>query len=157
MDAAVIGALIPIIAIVGGFTVAIASIMAKSRVRELQIRERIAMIEKGLVPAPEVDPAGFDRAMGRYDRRGWPGYSAAGRHRRAGIILIGVGIGMTLLIGLPKGSFRQGLGVGGFLAILGFAFLISSLFDHTDRITPSDPASPPSPPSPRISGPGEGH
>ena len=39
------------------------------RMRELRIRERIAMIEKGLVPPPEVDPAGFDRAMGRYDRQ----------------------------------------------------------------------------------------
>ena len=26
------------------------------------------MIERGLVPPPEVDPHGFDRAMDRYDR-----------------------------------------------------------------------------------------
>ena len=36
--------------------------------RELEVRERIAMIERGLVPPPEVDPRGFDRAMDRYER-----------------------------------------------------------------------------------------
>jgi len=50
--------LIPIVGILGGISVAITSIRAGARLRELRIRERIAMIEKGLVPAPEVDPVG---------------------------------------------------------------------------------------------------
>jgi len=57
--------MIPVVAIIGGISVAITSIRAEARLRELRIRERIAMIEKGLVPSPEVDPRGFDRAMGR--------------------------------------------------------------------------------------------
>ena len=43
--------------------VAIVSTIAKGRVRELEIRERIAMIERGMVPPPEADPAGFERSL----------------------------------------------------------------------------------------------
>ena len=59
--------LIPITAIIGSFVFIIIKTLAKARVRELEIRERIAMIERGLVPPPEVDPRGFDRAMNRSD------------------------------------------------------------------------------------------
>src|SRR5947199_9368028 len=127
----VVGALIPIVAIVGGITFVIVKVLVASRVRELEIRERIAMIEKGLVPSPEKDPNGFERAMGRYDRHGFPTrFGAAGRHRRAGIVLIGVGVGLTILIGLAGGEpLSTAIGVGGFIAGLGAAFLISSLFE----------------------------
>jgi hypothetical protein len=42
--------------------------LSRARVRELEVRERIAMIERGLVPPPKSIPRGFDRAMHRYDR-----------------------------------------------------------------------------------------
>jgi hypothetical protein len=118
--------LIPIVTIVAAFTYAIIQSMNKARVRELEIRERIAMIEKGLVPPPEVDPRGFDRAMTRYDRAQWT--TSAGRHRRAGITLIGVGVGLMVLIGL-SGSPDEGFAVGGFLCVLGIAFLVNSMFE----------------------------
>ncbi len=83
--------LIPIIAIIGAFTTAIVATLSRARVRELEVRERIAMIERGLVPPPEVDPRGFDRAMDRYDRYSVPrppappqrGRHADGRRLRA--------------------------------------------------------------------------
>ena len=87
----IIGPMIPVIAIVGAFTYAIVQSMHRARVRELEIKERIAMIEKGLVPPPEVDPSGFDRAMKRHERLDWT--AGAPRHRRAGITLMGVGFG----------------------------------------------------------------
>src|SRR3989442_9202492 len=122
-----IAVLIPIVAIVGGITVAITSLMAKTRVRELEIRERIAMIEKGLVPPPEVDPHGFDKAMDRYDR-----YSvrAPRRHRSAGVTLMGVGFGIMVLIAFAGESPSSAVGVGGFLVIIGLAFFLNSLFDN---------------------------
>ena len=127
MNPGVIGALIPVVAIVGGITVAIISMMAKTRIRELQIRERIAMIEKGLVPPPEVDPSGFDRAMNRHERIDrTPG---APRHRRAGITLMGVGFGLMLLIAFAGHDRASAIGVGGFLVVLGAAFFINSLFE----------------------------
>jgi hypothetical protein len=124
--------MIPIVAIIGGISVAITSIRAQSRIRELQIRERIAMIEKGLVPPPEVDPGGFDRAMQRYDRP----YSRARRHRSAGVTLVGVGLGAMLLIGLLTTSPRMGVGIGGFLVLLGIACLVNSAFESRSPSLP---------------------
>jgi Domain of unknown function (DUF6249) len=127
--------LVPIVAIVGSFVTAIVQSLARARVRELEIRERIAMIEKGLVPSPEADPRKFDQFMERldhYDRVRYRDYPSArhhspSRYRRVGFILIGVGVGLMLLIGVQ--SPRQGIGVGGFMACLGLAFFLSSYFD----------------------------
>jgi hypothetical protein len=146
--------LIPIIAIIGAFTYAVVQTLARARVRELEVRERIAMIERGLVPPPEVDPRGFDRAMDRYERYR---ERSPGRHRRAGVTLMGVGFGLMLLIGVAGDSMSSGIGVGGFLVIMGLAFFINSLFENrrddyppaTARptATPLTPSSPiPEPP-----------
>jgi hypothetical protein len=124
--------MIPIVAIIGGISVAITSIRAQSRIRELQIRERIAMIEKGLVPPPEVDPGGFDRAMQRYDRP----YSRARRLRSAGVTLVGIGLGAMLLIGLLTTSPRMGVALGGFPVLLGIACLVNSLFESRSPSLP---------------------
>jgi hypothetical protein len=134
----IIGPLIPIVAIIGAFATAIVNSIQRARIRELEIRERIAMIEKGLVPPPEVDPRGFDRAMHIYDRVSIRS-NAASRHRRAGIVLIGVGLGMMVLIGF-SGAPDEGFGVGGFLAVLGLAFLINSLFElrHPPALPPAN-------------------
>jgi hypothetical protein len=137
-----LGILIPIIAIIGWVVYAIVSAVTRARVRELEVRERIAMIEKGLVPPPEVDPRRFEERMSRatptyeYDRYRYRTY----RHRRGGFTLIAVGIGLMVLM-FP--SFR----VGTFLLILGVFFLISSLFDSPRPPRPGyDP--PPEPPRP---------
>ena len=57
-------------------------------------------------------------------------HRAPGRHRRAGITLMGVGFGLMMLIGVAGGARHEGSGVGGFFVILGLAFFINSLFDH---------------------------
>ncbi|HZR23136.1 MAG TPA: DUF6249 domain-containing protein [Vicinamibacterales bacterium] len=152
-----IWALIPIIAIIGGIATAIVGTINKARIRELEIRERIAMIERGMVPAPEVDPHGFDRAMSRMDTFVDRSHrSAPERHRRAGVILMGVGFGLMVLIGFAdRGrNISEAFGVGGFIVILGAAFLVSSLFgapppsQMTSGPTPSPrPPAPPAPPA----------
>ena len=53
--------LIPIVGTICTFAYIIVLTLSRARVRELEVRERIAMIERGLVPPPEVDPRGFDR------------------------------------------------------------------------------------------------
>ena len=137
--------LIPIVAILGAFTYAIVGALSRARVRELEVRERIAMIERGLVPPPEVDPRGFDRAMDRFDR---VRERAPGRHRRAGVTLMGIGFGLMVLIGAAGDSPSAGVGVGGFLVIMGLAFLINGLFDtRYERSVGARPAAPASRPS----------
>ena len=120
--------MIPIIGTICTFAFVIVLTLSRARVRELEVRERIAMIERGLVPPPEVDPRGFDRAMHRYDRQ--QRYKSPGRHRRAGITLMGIGFGLMMLIGVAGDSMNAGIGVGGFFVIMGLAFFINGYFDH---------------------------
>ena len=146
--------LIIVVAILAGCTVAIVGTLARNRVRELEIRERIAMIEKGLMPSPEVDPRGFDQAMAAQDRFAYRArrHRPSGRHRRGGIALMGVGFGLMVLITFADGDVRHGLGVGGFLVILGLAFLINGLFESRDwPEMPPASAGPPTPSRPTTS------
>jgi len=50
--AGVVWVLVPVVAIVGGIASAITATISRGRVRELEIKERIALIEKGIVPPP---------------------------------------------------------------------------------------------------------
>jgi hypothetical protein len=142
--------LIPIVAIIGGITAGIVASISRGRVRELEIRERIAMIERGMVPPPESDPDVFDRRMQSIDvlQRG----HVAPRHRSAGVILIAVGLGLAVLLTFAGGVPEQGLGVGGFVVILGVGFFVNSLLSHQPLPTrPSSPR-PNEPPVPPASG-----
>ena len=142
---------IPIAAIVGGITVVVVGIIMKTRVRELEIKERIAMIERGLVPPPEKDPQGFERAMSRAARPGeesddWDYYSrtrSPRRYRSGGVTLMGVGLGLMVLIGIAGGSPETGVGVGGFLVILGLAFFVNSRLEKDHEPSRPSGSSPP--------------
>jgi hypothetical protein len=131
-----LGYLIPITGIIGLWAFMIIRSLARAKVRELEIRERIAMIEKGHVPAPEVDPRGFERAM--VDRDYYRG--GAYRFRRAGTTLIGVGLGLMVMITFAGDNPRTGIGVGGFLVMIGLAFLANGMFDR--RPIPESPSRP---------------
>ena len=116
--------MIPIVAIIGGITVAIVSTIAKGRVREMEIRERIAMIERGMVPPPEADPAGFERSLRSVE--GMQYRHSGRRHRSAGIVVMSVGFGLMMLIAFTSGEVNVGIGVGGFLVILGLGLFVAS-------------------------------
>jgi len=143
---------VAIVAITAWMVITVTRIISRNWVREMQIRERIALIEKGLVPPPEVDPAGFDRVMKRYEGDPWQRRHSPGRHLRAGIILIGVGVGVMLVIAAGSGSIRVAIGPGGFLVALGLAFVLIGLFDSpvlsANSSTPP-PSSAPAPPDTR--------
>lgn len=131
--------MIPIVAILGAFAYLIVMTLAKTRVRELEIKQRIAMIERGLVPPPEADPRGFEHVMNRLDlaTKLSDRSSRANRHRRAGITMMGIGFGLMLLIGIAGDSPEQGIGVGGFLVIVGLAFVVNGWFEG--RAVPDAP------------------
>jgi hypothetical protein len=121
---------IPIVAIIAWVTYGIVATLSRHRLRELEIRERIAMIERGLVPPPEKDPSGFDLAMKVYDQRRSEretyGRRSPGRYRSAGVTIMGVGFGLMLLIGVAGDSPDAAVGVGGFLVVMGLAFVVNS-------------------------------
>ena len=140
--------LIAVVGIVGVFTYSIVRSIASARVRELEVRERIAMIERGLVPPPEKDPQGFDRAMNRYDRLRdqyddgdwYPRRRATARYRTAGVTLMGVGFGLMLMISVAGGAIEAGIGVGGFVVVIGLAFFVNSWLSRDD-VPPRPPSS----------------
>lgn len=138
--------MIPIVMIVAFWAYMVVHSLAKTRVRELEIRERIAMIEKGLVPPPEVDPRGFDRAMAHYERRAGAPY----RHRRAGITLVGVGLGLVVMIAFAGEAPQKAVGIGGFIVLLGLAFVVNSVLEQRQsdalNIKGDGMSAPPSPP-----------
>jgi hypothetical protein len=70
-----------------------------------------------------------------------------------GIVLMGIGFGLMLLIGLEEGPER-GIGVGGFVLVLGLAFLISSFVDSPQRTVSHDRPSTSTPPVPHSTSPG---
>jgi hypothetical protein len=131
--------LIPITTIVSVFAFVIVRTVLRARVRELEIRERIAMIERGMLPAPEVDPRGFDRAMRRLERREYR--YGSGRHRRAGVTMMGVGFGLMVLIGFTANDASVAIGVGGFLVVIGIAFFVNSLIDGGSPDSQQPPSS----------------
>jgi len=151
--------MIPVIAMLGGFIYLIVRTVLRNRVRELEIRERIAMIERGMVPAPEVDPRGFERAMAQHQtvvmRR-----AAPTRSRSAGVIFMGMGAALMFLIGFAGGEPGVAIGVGGALIIIGLAFVINGQMgggrelQTVERyVTP--PPIPPAANSPAASQPGQ--
>lgn len=139
--------------VLGGFVIIGLALHNRQRMRELVMRERIAMIEKGLVPPPEVDPARFDR-FDRLERlmaiRSRMNASGS-RHRSLGIMMIGFGLAFIVLLTFAGGVPGAGIGVGGALIILGGAMFANGLMlSHTgapESATPAAGAPPQEPPS----------
>jgi Domain of unknown function (DUF6249) len=110
--------------IVAGVVLMIAAMHNRRRLREMEHRERLAMIERGVVPSPEADPAAFEAATGfaggaqDSDDRGQ-------RYRTAGVLLIGFGLGLIFVIGVAAGAPAVGLGIGGAWISLGAASLLN--------------------------------
>jgi hypothetical protein len=131
---------IPLVAITGGLINAAIAIHHRARLKEFAIRERIALIERGISPPPEMDPAAFDREW-EAQHAGPAGESSSAKHQTAGVILTGVGVALALLISLTSREPAVGIGVGGAIAILGVAFLINSrLAAHDARREGREPA-----------------
>jgi hypothetical protein len=113
-----------------GLGVAWLAVHGRQRMRELAYQERIAMIEKGLVPSPETDPAGFDALMA--PRR--PGVKAI-RYRTGGVILTGLGLALTVLIFFVVPEIRGiALGVGGAVTVFGLTILANGLLLASDDV-----------------------
>jgi hypothetical protein len=119
------GEWIAVVAIGAWAAIVLYRIYLAGRTRDQAHRERLAMIEKGLVPPPETDPQRFDAMM---DWRGR--YGARGQHsRRTGIILLALGLAFSLTGYMQIGSIRMGGTAGVLLIFLGVAFLLISVFE----------------------------
>jgi Domain of unknown function (DUF6249) len=109
--------------IFAGIAVLWMAMQSRRRFREMEHRERLAMIERGLVPSPESDPLAFERSLPS-SRTGSP---VSARLRSAGVILIGFGLALTTLIWFAAEAPRIALGVGGAFAMIGLAFIANAM------------------------------
>jgi hypothetical protein len=138
--------------ILGGVALMIAAMMNRRRFREMDHRERLAMIERGVLPSPETDPAGFESGAR---------FSAAEpdtgvRYRTAGVLMMGLGLGLAVLITFSAHEPGIGIGIGGGWAVLGAAsllnyFLIAKREQDRSAIRRWTPPRSPHPPEPPAS------
>jgi hypothetical protein len=98
-------------------------ISARRTLRELEIKERVALIEKGLSPPPELLPTGSVEGVNSPATR-------ADRYRTAGILFVGLGLALMLLLGAAANIPQIGVGVGGAIALLGAALIANSVFGN---------------------------
>ena len=127
--------------ILAGVAVLWMAMQSRRRIREMEHRERLAMIERGLIPPPELDPLLFERRTGVGGGSHTP---AASRSRSIGVMMIGAGLGLMFLITVASGEAGTGVGIGGAFAILGAAFYVNAMLAgryDTSRVPP--PASQP--------------
>ena len=103
-------------------------VRARQRLQELAIRERIALIERGLIPSPETDPARFETLMSA--RRSVN--PTAVRFQSAGVLIMGLGAALGVLLAFTARSVGIGIGLGGALAIVGLATFINGALISAD-------------------------
>jgi len=118
--------IIPVVAIASWAFIVTYRMRIAGRMREQAHRERLAMIEKGLVPPPEADTKHLE-AMMDWHPSTVLGSSQAAHSRRTGITLIGVGVGLWLML-YVLGTGRVS-GAGLLLVVLGIAFLVNAVFE----------------------------
>lgn len=142
MDEAVMMLLVFCLLILAGLAIMWLGVQSRRQVREMEHREKMAMIERGLVPPPELDPVGFEERMGARVQAN----ASAVRARTAGVMMMGMGLALLLLITFAGGHPTAGFGLGGACAVIGAAFFVNA------RMLARDPA-PPTPPLPPLPGP----
>ena len=103
---------IPIFSVIGGIAVAITAIIMGGKKKELQHKERLHAMEKG-IPLPE-EP--------RRERK--PVYSA---RRAGGLVMTGIGAALTIGMWTVEGADA---GVWGFIPLfIGIGLLIATTYD----------------------------
>ena len=160
MDPEEVILLMTFLVIMAGVAIIWMAMQSRRQIREMEHRERLAMIERGVVPPPEVDPERFERTMAlRHAARATESRGGA-RARSAGIIMIGLGLALMMLISFAAESPSVAIGIGGAFAVLGAAFFFNGLLiarsepdtGSTDTSSPisspsnSSRTSPPPPP-----------
>jgi hypothetical protein len=115
-------ATIPILVVLGALVLLALWIWRRSRITEMVHRERLAMIERGLMPPPEAEPVSLAPTPSRAPNI---------RFRTMGITLIGLGFALMLMISVTAKNPNAGVGVGGAIAIVGLALVVNGYLAGT--------------------------
>ena len=118
--------------ILGGVVVLSLAMSNRRALREMEHRERIAMIHAGMVPAPEADPLAFESHLEPEASN----LSRKDRWRTAGTLTVGMGLALAVLLSFT-GQPDIGVAVGGAFVVLGASFLLNGTL-----MSPGRPARP---------------
>jgi len=102
--------------IAGGVFVIVNALKYRTKILEMAHRERLAMIERGLKP---VGGPLTDLSFGRSKRR-------SSRMLSGGIVVVGLGLALAMVIGFASREPEIAVGIGGAVAILGAAFIVTA-------------------------------
>ena len=119
-------ALVFSLVIAGGVLIVIAGMRHRTKVLEMMHRERLAMIERGAAPPGELDAMPASEPSSRRSARG-------NRLLSLGIVIVGLGLGLAVLLGFASRETEIAIGVGGAVAIIGAALIVTALVVHGDR------------------------
>jgi hypothetical protein len=106
------------LSLIGGVLIIIAGLRQHTRKLEMRHRERMAMIERGLVPGPAADPEAFERVD-------LPPDHPPSRATSIGVVIVALGFGLMLLIAFAADAAEAGVGVGGAIVMVGAAFIVN--------------------------------
>ena len=108
--------------ILAGVAVLWLAMSNRRALREMEHRERIALIQAGIVPAPEADPLGFESQL----QPPSASLSRKDRWRTAGTLTIGLGLALLVLLSFT-GESDIGFAVGGAFVVLGGSVLLNGV------------------------------
>jgi hypothetical protein len=138
--------IMPLTIVAGGVVVIVMAMYQRTKTLEMQHRERLAMIERGLMPPP--DPGAPRNLFAPAPRAAAAAAPPRSRYTTLGVAMVGVGLGLMLLIGVAGGTPDAGIGIGGAVAILGAAFIVNGYLQRSAHVPPAQPPSPPMPAPP---------
>jgi len=130
-------ALVFIMGMFGGVFIIYLGLKQRSQQLEMHHRERMAMIEKGMIPLSDPEAMHVRRIVNS---------GPASRSLSIGIMVVGLGLGLMTIISIAGESPEVGIGVGGAIAILGGAFIARSVIVKSDLPEPRQEYRAPAPP-----------
>lgn len=137
-------------AMASGVLIVVLGLRQRAHQLELGHRERMAMIDKGLVPSPEADPGHVVwTPPGRPHHPSGPSLhdiSSSHRSMTLGIVIVAIGLGFMSIIGVAAQTPDVALGIGGAIMVVGLAFIVIS---QVRRIAAQQSFTPPPVPTPR--------
>ena len=111
-----IAVLIPIIAVLGGVCIAIAGIIVAGRKKDLEHKERLVAMEKG-IPLPEPEPE---------EKK--PVHSA---RRASGLVMFGIGLALTIALAVTPDA-QEAWGWGLIPLFIGVGLIIAAVLDKRE-------------------------